>query len=81
MIDWSPSGCKRMPFANYFGATDICETTGPILVLKTAFGSISHELPEYTAKFYLNVTDDITCQVSPCRAGAPKLPRSAGEGV
>ena len=31
----------------------ICQTTGPVLDPKTAFGSLVFELSEYVAKFYL----------------------------
>ena len=30
---------------------------------KTEFDSSGHERPEYISQFYLNVTDDVTCQI------------------
>ena len=37
----------------------ICQTNGPILDPKTAFGSSGFELSEYVANFFLNVTDEV----------------------
>ena len=41
----------------------IFQTNGPILDPKTAFDSPGLEISEYVAKFYLNVTDDVTGRV------------------
>ena len=41
----------------------ICQINGPILDPKTAFDSFGLELYEYVAKFYVNVTDDVTGRV------------------
>ena len=41
----------------------ICQTNGPILDPKTAFDSSGLEISEYVAKFYLNVTDEVTDRV------------------
>ena len=38
----------------------ICQTSGPMLVSKTAFDSPCHKLTENIAKFYLKVTDVVT---------------------
>ena len=38
----------------------ICQSNEPIFDPKTKFYSSGLELPEYVAKFYLNVTDDVT---------------------
>ena len=37
--------------------------TEPILNPKTTFDSPGHEPSDHIAKFYLNVTDDVTCRV------------------
>ena len=49
-------GIFSVPFA-------ICQSTGPIPDLKTAFDSSGLELLEHVAKVYLNETDDITGRV------------------
>ena len=40
-----------------------CQTNGPILDPKSAFGSFGLEFSESVAKFYLNVTDGVTGRV------------------
>ena len=40
-----------------------CQTAGQILDPNTAFDSPGLELPEYAAKFYLYITDDLTSWV------------------
>ena len=37
----------------------LCQTTGPVLDPKAAFGSPGLELFEYVATFYLRVPDDV----------------------
>ena len=41
----------------------ICQSTRPILDLKTAFDSSGLKISEYVAKLYLKVTDDVTGRV------------------
>ena len=41
----------------------IRQTIGPILDPKTVFAIFGLELSEYVAKFYMNVTDDVTGRV------------------
>ena len=41
----------------------IWQTAGQILDPKAAFDETAHELFEYIAEFYLQVTDDITRQI------------------
>ena len=53
---WAGKGGAFRPHA-------ICHTAGAVLDPKTAFDTPRHELPEYIAKFYLNVNDDFKGQV------------------
>ena len=43
--------------------TLLCQTTGPILDLKTTFDSPGHELSKHVVKYNLKIADDVTGQV------------------
>ena len=67
MLDVSGSANPRpvltRRWGGSFGPPAVCQITGPILDPKTAFDSSGLGLPEYVAKFYLNVTEDVTGRV------------------
>ena len=54
---------QTIPLCGPWGPPAMCQATGPILDPRTVFDSPGHELSKYVAKFYLNVSDDVTGMV------------------